>query len=362
MNSEPDVSVVMSVYNSADSLAATLDSILTQEGVELEFILIDDGSTDGSGEILDDYAARDPRMRVVHQENTGLTKALIGGCSMARGRYIARQDAGGDISMPGRLRRQVELLDARPDVVMTACATQFVGPEGEELYKVLQEDFELQRALLANRGADLYGPSHHGAVMMRRTAYLQVGGYRKIFDVAQDLDLWTRLAERGDCVATGDLSYVAVLNPRSISAFRRKAQQASANAIFKLCAARRRGDDEERVIRAKESDLRQPLTMSTSFAERQTVAAFHHFVGSNLRRRDPQRACYYYKKALENQSFRPRTWLRYVGTKYRCVNCLLDLLALQLEFLQFAGNKVKGTSYGYRQRDQPQPNEWPRRR
>ena len=320
MNSEPDVSVVMSVYNSADSLAATLDSILTQEGVELEFIVIDDGSTDGSGEILDDYAARDPRLRVVHQENTGLTKALIGGCSMARGRYIARQDAGGDISLPGRLRRQVELLDARPDVVMTACATQFLGPEGEELYKVLQEDFELQRALLANRGADLYGPSHHGAVMMRRTAYLQVGGYRKIFDVAQDLDLWTRLAERGDCVATGDLSYVAALNPRSISAFRRKAQQASANAIFELCAARRRGEDEQRILMelTKTTSCRTS-TYSPPHSEDRQIAAFYHFIGCNLRYKNPDRSCYYFRKSLKLHWYRPKTWFRYLDAKYRSV-------------------------------------------
>ena len=65
-----------------------------KKGVELEFIVVNDGSTDKTGEILDDYARRDHRVRVIHQENTGLTRALIRGCDAARGEFIARQDAG----------------------------------------------------------------------------------------------------------------------------------------------------------------------------------------------------------------------------------------------------------------------------
>ena len=104
MNTNPEVSVVMSVYNGASHLAATLDSILSQEGVELEFIVVNDGSSDKSGQILNDYAQRDSRLRIIHQENTGLTRALIRGCDAARGEFIARQDAG-DISLPGPIEK-----------------------------------------------------------------------------------------------------------------------------------------------------------------------------------------------------------------------------------------------------------------
>ncbi len=104
----------MSVYNSAGSLTRTLDSILLQEGVDFEFIVIDDGSTDGSGEILDQRAALDARLVVVHQDNAGLTAALKVGCELARGVYIARQDAGGDISMPSRLAVQLRALESCP--------------------------------------------------------------------------------------------------------------------------------------------------------------------------------------------------------------------------------------------------------
>src|SRR5689334_13931050 len=104
MSDYPDVSVVMSVYNDARYLRDSIESILRQEGVTLEFIVIDDGSTDGSAAILDEFATKDSRLKVVHQQNRGLTLSLISGCAMARGRYIARQDSD-DISFSNRLRK-----------------------------------------------------------------------------------------------------------------------------------------------------------------------------------------------------------------------------------------------------------------
>ncbi len=79
----PEISIVMGVYNDARHLRAALDSVLSQQGVELELIAVDDGSTDESPAILAEAAARDPRVRVVVQENAGLTRALIRGCSLA---------------------------------------------------------------------------------------------------------------------------------------------------------------------------------------------------------------------------------------------------------------------------------------
>ncbi len=106
MTLPPTVSVVMSVFNSAGSLNRTLDSIMGQAGVEFEFIVVNDGSTDDSGEILDRRSELDSRLVVLHQENTGLTIALRRGCEIAKGRYIARQDAGGDVSFANRLSKQ----------------------------------------------------------------------------------------------------------------------------------------------------------------------------------------------------------------------------------------------------------------
>src|SRR5437660_937335 len=127
MSRHPDISVVMSACNGASHLTATVDSVLSQEGVELEFIVVNDGSKDETGNILDDYARRDARVRVIHQNNTGLTRALIRGCGAARGDFIARQDAD-DISLAGRLALQLDVLRNNKNVVMTSCGTRFIGP------------------------------------------------------------------------------------------------------------------------------------------------------------------------------------------------------------------------------------------
>jgi glycosyltransferase involved in cell wall biosynthesis len=120
MSSIPEISVVMGVYNAADNLCETMESVLSQEGVSLEFIVIDDGSTDGSDVTLADYARHDARVRILHQQNQGLTRALIMGCEGARGKYIARQDAG-DISLPNRLGLQKAVLDQHEDCAFVSC-------------------------------------------------------------------------------------------------------------------------------------------------------------------------------------------------------------------------------------------------
>ena len=122
MSAPPQVSVVMSVYNGANHLSETLDSVLSQEDCDFEFIVVNDGSTDGTTRVLDDYAKRDKRLRVIHQENTGLTRALIRGCSEACGKFIARQDSG-DISLPGRLKMQMNVLGGDIQAAFVSCAT-----------------------------------------------------------------------------------------------------------------------------------------------------------------------------------------------------------------------------------------------
>src|SRR5262249_54997199 len=155
-----------------------------QEGVAFEFIVIDDGSTDGSSDILEEYAALDPRLRVVHQENRGLTRSLITGCSMARGKYIARQDSD-DVSFPDRLRRLAVEMDCNPDAVVVASPSAMLGPRGEFLFNRYSEaapvDLETETFC-------------HGSLMFRRDAYERCGGYRAEFRAAQDVDLQFRLA------------------------------------------------------------------------------------------------------------------------------------------------------------------------
>ena len=237
--SEPEVSVVMAVFNGATSLGATMESVLAERAVKLELIVVDDGSTDETSAILRGYAERDSRVRVLTQQNQGLTRALINGCAQACGEFIARQDCG-DITLRGRFRHQLGFLRSNPGVVMTSCGTRFVGPEGEFLYDTRQIGAELHDGLTQLDPNRVRGVSSHTSVMFRRSSYKAVGGYRSEFRVAQDLDLWMRFAEVGQCLATPEVFCEVTLALGSISASQRAAQVEATKSIVACAAARRR--------------------------------------------------------------------------------------------------------------------------
>lgn len=300
----------MSVYNAAEALDATIDSVLSQQGVSLELIVIDDGSTDGSGRIADDHAARDGRIRVLHQENRGLTAALRRGCSEARGTYIARQDAG-DRSEPRRLRDQKTILDQDRGVVFVSCWTRYVGPRGEELWTDRGRD-------LPDRPIDLIdprkewgvvgGPTHHGSVMMRRDAYDRAGGYRTEFYYGQDWDLWYRLAAIGKFRLIPRVLYTARIDPDSISSSSRKPQAKLARLSHAALVARSRGESDapvvERAARIRPTRRRSRCGRSRGL----------YFIGEALRRNRDARARAYFLSAIRTCPLNVKAWLRLTQT------------------------------------------------
>lgn len=296
MSSEkaPAVSVVMSVYNGADTLAATLESVLAQQGCDFEFIVVDDGSSDGAGAVLDVYAARDSRLRVIHQANTGLTRALVVGCAAARGDFIARQDAG-DVSLPGRLRLQNELLRERTDVVLVCAACRVLGPRGELLFELSREGDALSEGLSLLDVNRIKGPPHHGTTMFRREAYLQVGGYRPPFVVAQDIDLWLRLAEVGHCWGLKEVGYEATLEANSISGRRRGEQMLLGTLAVEAAKVRRAGDNDQALLDATIPPVKQPRKPMS----KREKAKFLYFIGSCLRDRDVASARSYFRESVK---------------------------------------------------------------
>lgn len=291
--SRPEVSVVMSVFNGAGHLELTLASVLLQEKCDLEFIVIDDGSTDDTGRILDQWSGRDNRLRVIHQQNTGLTRALIRGCAEAAGEFIARQDAG-DISLPGRLVAQCAYLRSHADTVLVACGARFVGPGGESLYEIARRAEELQEGLFNLDVRTIQGPPHHGSTMFRKEVYSQVGGYRSAFAVAQDIDLWLRLAELGKCWGLGDIHYEARLSTNSISG-RCRAEQMKAGALAIECARLRRNGESDRVVVARKTRPERPRG---AIATRIEKCRFCYFIGACLHKSDPVSARRYFRQAL----------------------------------------------------------------
>lgn len=312
MSNSPQISVVMSVYNGEDSLQQTLDSILTQKDCELEFIIVNDGSTDSTQNILETYAAKDRRIRVLKQNNQGLTCSLIRGCAEARGQYIARQDCG-DFSLPGRLKKQADFLDKNSSVVFVSAGVRYLGPHGEFLFEILQSPEEADRGL---RNADLRtlrGPAHHGSTMFRRTAYERAGGYRPQFRVAQDLDLWTRLVEHGKHHPLQDILYEAVLTPRSVSSVMRNKQVALTKIISECMKRRKKGGDESSFLKRAER-----LSSNNSKADQhKTDAAFYYFIACCLPKQHSVDAKKYFKIALEKNPYNLKYIIRYMSSIFR---------------------------------------------
>lgn len=187
----PRVSVVMCVHNGAQYLRAAIDSILTQSFRDFEFLIVDDGSTDGTPSILRDAAAGDARITIICQEHRKVARSLNRGISLARGQYIARQD-GDDISLPDRLSKQVAFLDAHPDVALVGTFATAIDGQGGRMGEItLPVDHDEIRRRMFERYSLL-----SCTFLMRRAAVLEAGGYRMEFPVAQDTDLEHRLSER----------------------------------------------------------------------------------------------------------------------------------------------------------------------
>jgi glycosyltransferase involved in cell wall biosynthesis len=193
MVQSPRVSVLVPVFNAERFLAETLASLTSQTFTDIEIIVVNDGSTDASGAIAEERAAADDRIRVFHQDNSGVCAALNKAASMARGNLIARLDAD-DLASPDRLEKQVAFMDANPKVVCCGSAMRYIDEQGAELRQrtFALTDAEIQ-AQIINRGC--YA---HSAVVYRRAAFESVAGYRSPFDSVEDLDLFLRLSEAGE--------------------------------------------------------------------------------------------------------------------------------------------------------------------
>jgi glycosyltransferase involved in cell wall biosynthesis len=281
MKGKPEVSVVMSVYNGASDLADTIESVLSQDGLEFEFVVVNDGSRDKSGQILNEYAQRDSRIRVLNQQNTGLTRALIRGCDAARGEFIARQDAG-DISLPGRLQSQAAILREQRNCVFVSCWTDVVGPKGEFLYTVRGTGSASTPINILSQQAEwgvVDGPTHHSSVMFRGKEYALCGGYRPEFYFGQDWDLWYRLASLGTFCTLQRRLCVCSVKLGSISASRKSEQESFALLSRKALRARQVGlSDQPLLDEARElSSSVKRLTNG-----RRDRAATNYFVGKCL--------------------------------------------------------------------------------
>lgn len=181
------ISVVTAVYNGGDFVRDSIESILKQTQVNFEYIIVNDGSTDETKDILEQIA--DTRVKIIHQEkNQGAAKCLQLAIERASGNLIAIQDAD-DISLPNRLEKQAAFLINNPEYGLIGSYIQCVYQQ-----KDLQRRAQFtERLINSTRPQDFYGSSYcHGTFMFSKEIYQLIGGYSTKYKIAYDYDLLQR--------------------------------------------------------------------------------------------------------------------------------------------------------------------------
>jgi glycosyltransferase involved in cell wall biosynthesis len=188
----PKVTVLMPVFNREGMVDEAIRSVVEQDFADFELLVVDDGSTDRTPEVLAAWAARDPRVVVVTSPtNQGVGAALNLGLAHARGKYVARHDSD-DLMLP-RLAEQAAVLDARPEVVLVSCAFDITDLAGKHLGVWRNDEPHEVTAFLLNF-ANVIGGAQ---VMFRLAEVLEEGGYPLRSTACEDYDLWVRLLRRG---------------------------------------------------------------------------------------------------------------------------------------------------------------------
>jgi glycosyltransferase involved in cell wall biosynthesis len=231
----PTLSVNMIAYNTARYVAEAVESILCQTYPDFEFIIIDDGSTDGTGAILERYAARDARIRLVRRENRGIVASRNEALALSTGEFVAVMDSD-DVALPDRLERQVTFLREHPDVVCVGGWLELIDGAGRRLiqFQTPTDDAWLQQRALRGR-TPMTGPT----MTMRRQDVEVVGRYRPGYDPTEDLDLLLRLGERGHLVVLPQVVLRYRLHDQSISVRQQRRQLEMARAASDSACDRR---------------------------------------------------------------------------------------------------------------------------
>ena len=246
----PYVSVLMPVCDGECYLEEALRSILDQSFRDLEFIVINDGSTDRTAEIIERYRLDDARIRVYQQPRHGLVAALNRGLTLARGAYIARMDAD-DISVPERIAAQVAFMDAHPEVGICGAWIETIGTPHTDVRRYPTDDATIRSWLLFE------SVLAHPSVLIRRELLVKTGlSYDAGYVHAEDYDLWVRAAHHTALANIPEVLLRYRLHPQQVVQKHEAMKLASARLV-RLAQLERLG------IRPTEAELALHQALST---------------------------------------------------------------------------------------------------
>jgi len=186
---KPKISVVMAAYNEEEQLEPTIESILNQSLKDFEFVIVNDGSTDGTPEILEKYTRKDKRVTIIENEkNLGLTRSLNRGIKSSTGEYIARIDAG-DVSAPERLERQADFLDRHKSVHIVGCYHHWIDEKGEVINSY---EFPTSPEKIKSHIFGFGAIAAHPCLMIRRELFDRTGLYDETLSTSMEYELYMR--------------------------------------------------------------------------------------------------------------------------------------------------------------------------
>lgn len=195
----PLVSVVSSFYNREGAVGASIGSLLAQTYPNLEIVVVDDGSLDGTAATLRKFD--DPRIKIISRPNRGFVASMNEAVAASQGEFVAVHGSG-DLSLYERIARQAAVLCARPEVGVVGCWV-----ENDEAYGSGTRIYKAPSGLPFHQTLLTRNLFTHGEAMFRRSLYDQVGGYREFFHFAQDRDLWLRISRLADYAIVPEVLY-----------------------------------------------------------------------------------------------------------------------------------------------------------
>ena len=214
----------MAVKNEERFVAESITSILNQDFINLELLIVDDGSTDRTSTIIKDFAAQNSKIvNLGNSGGIGLTKSLNLLIDNAKGEFIARQD-GDDISKKNRLSKQLAIFTKHPLAALVGTGRTTIDVYGDFVNDpaVIYKSQRIKQLL---KHGNVFT---HGSVMFRRNTFYDVGTYDERFKFSQDFDLWLRLSKKGDLYNIRERLYSSRYSPQSISEAKREEQTAYA--------------------------------------------------------------------------------------------------------------------------------------
>lgn len=201
--------ILMPAYNAEKYITEAVESVLAQSQTDFEFILIDDGSTDSTGEIGRRYANADQRIRLISRPNEGLAHSLNEGLALASNAWVAIMHAD-DVMAPNRIERQLAFIEANPSISLASSFVRYIDSRGRRIGQYRSPFTDASVVDACFQGNRLVG-FHHPATILKRSAVQDVGGYRQAYWPCEDVDLWNRVLERG---------YKLLVQPEFLLAYR----------------------------------------------------------------------------------------------------------------------------------------------